>query len=192
MLELRRISRGGPESPRPLGDESTRRYGCRKGPGQSGCGKTFLNAEPLEQFVAEACPACLNLRELADAARAQADQPDAARWQNEAETAQTKLKELALAWSNDEITRDEWSAARTTLEQRLTTARKQLATITHTTALDGLIGNAEAARASWDTLDLSRQHAILEAILDHVEVGPARRGYNAPLDESRLRAVFRL
>lgn len=175
----------------PRGD-GTRRYGCRKGPGASGCGKTFINAEPLEQFVAEACLARLNSRELAEAARVQADEPEAEPWQQEADAAQAKLDELALAWSSDEITRDEWRVARTALEQRLTTARKQLGKISHTTALDGLVGNADAVRASWDSLDLTRQHAILEAILDHVLVGPARRGYNAPLDESRLTAVFRL
>jgi site-specific DNA recombinase len=175
----------------PRGD-GTRRYGCRKGPGVSGCGKTFINAEPLEQFVTFACLARLNSRELAEAARAQADQPEAERWQHEADTAQAKLDELALAWSADEITRDEWRIARTALDQRLTAARRQLSKITHTTVLDGLIGNADLVRTSWDSLDLTRQHAILQAILDHVEVGPARRGYNAPLDESRLRPVFRL
>lgn len=169
-----------------------RRYGCAKGPGFSGCGRTFINAEPLEQFVAEACLSRLDTRELAKAARAQADRPDAERWQQEADTAQAKLDDLALAWSADEITREEWRVARTAVEQRLTTARRKLASITHTTALDGLIGNAQAARASWDTLDLTRQHAILQAILDHVEVGPAPPGYHPPLDESRLRAVFRL
>lgn len=175
---------------RPRGDR-TRRYGCAKGPGFSGCGKTFINAEPLEQFVAEACLARLNSRELADAARALADQPEAERWQQEADAAQAKLNELSLAWTADEITRDEWRIARSALEDRLTAARKQLGKITHTTVLDGLLGEAETVRASWDSLDLTRQHAILDAILDHVVVGPARRGYNAPLDESRLRAVFR-
>jgi DNA invertase Pin-like site-specific DNA recombinase len=176
---------------RPRGD-GTRRYGCAKGPGFSGCGKTFINAEPLEQFVAAACLSRLDSRELAAAVRAQSDQPEAERWQQEADTVQAKLDELALAWSADEITRAEWRVARTALEQRLTAARRQLGKITHTTVLDGLVGNADDVRASWDSLDLTRQHAILEAILDHVEVGPARRGYNAPLDESRLRAVFRV
>jgi DNA invertase Pin-like site-specific DNA recombinase len=175
----------------PRGD-GTRRYGCRKGPGASGCGKTFINAEPLEQFVTLACLARLNSRELAEAVRAQADQPEAERWQREADTAEAKLAELAAAWSADEITRDEWRVARTALEHRLTTARKQLSKITRTTVLDGLIGNADLVQESWASLDLSRQHAILQAILDHVEIGPARRGYNAPLDESRLRPVFRL
>ena len=176
---------------RPRGD-GTRRYGCAKGPGFSGCGKTFINAEPLEQFVTAACLSRLDSRELAAAVRAQSDQPEAERWQQEADTAQAKLDELALAWSTDEITRAEWRVARTALEQRLTNARRQLGKITHTTVLDGLVGNADDVRAAWDSLDLTRQHAILEAILDHVEVGPARRGYNAPLDESRLRAVFRV
>ena len=138
----------------PRGD-GTRRYGCRKAPGPSGCGKTFINAEPLEQFVTFACLARLNSRELAEAARAQADQPEAERWQHEADTAQAKLDELALAWSADEITRDEWRVARTALEDRLTAARKQLSKITRTTVLDGLIGNADLVQAAWD---IARPH----------------------------------
>jgi hypothetical protein len=142
--------------------------------------------------VTFACLARLNTRELAEAVRAQADEPEADRWQREADTAQAKLDELAAAWSADEITRNEWRVARTNLDERLSTARRQLSKITRTTVLDGLIGNADLVRDSWASLDLTRQHAILQAILDHVEIGAARRGYNAPLDESRLRPVFRL
>jgi len=85
----------------------------------------------------------------------------------------------------------EWRTAREPIEQRLTQARKQLAKLTHTTALDGLVGNADTLSAAWNNLDLTRQHAILAAVLDHIVVGPARRGYNAPLDETRLHPLWR-
>jgi site-specific DNA recombinase len=134
----------------------------------------------------------LDSRELAAAASARQDEPEAERWQQEVDAAQEQLEELAHAYGERAITMAEWRTAREPIERRLSAARKRLAKITHTTVLDGLVGNADAVRASWEGLDLSRQHAILEAILDPVLVGPARRGYNAPLDESRLRAVWRL
>ena len=31
-----------------------RRYACAKGPGFSGCGKTYINADEVERFVSEA------------------------------------------------------------------------------------------------------------------------------------------
>ena len=81
-------------------------------------------------------------------------------------------------------------AARRPIEARLTAARKQLGKLTRTTALDGYLGNRDALRETWDTLDLSRQRAIIAAVLDHVQVSPGRRGYNR-FDESRLRAIWR-
>ena len=85
----------------------------------------------------------------------------------------------------------EWRAAREPIEHRRTVARKQLAKATRITVLDGYVGNAAALRAQWDALDLTRQHAIVAAIVDHVTVAPGRRGYNR-FDESRLRPAWRL
>jgi DNA invertase Pin-like site-specific DNA recombinase len=174
----------------PRGD-ATRRYGCRKGAGFAGCGKTFINAEPLEQFVVDATLARLDSRELAAAVAEREQEPDAERSQQEADAALAQREELSLAYGNSEITMTEWRTAREPIEQRLSAARKQLATITHTTVLDGFIGNADALNHAWDSLNLSRQRAILAAVLDHVIVGPARRGYNR-FDESRLRPIWRL
>jgi site-specific DNA recombinase len=52
------------------------------------------------------------------------------------------------------------------------------------------IGDATQVREQWQTMTLSRQHQIVAALLDHVVVGTARRGYNR-FDESRLRPVWR-
>ena len=57
-------------------------------------------------------------------------------------------------------------------------------------ALDQYAGKGEQLERDWSSLDLSQQHAIVSAVLDHVEVGPGRRGYNR-FDESRLTPVWR-
>ena len=59
------------------------------------------------------------------------------------------------------------------------------------TGLVPFIADAKRVREQWQTMTLSRQHQIVAALLDHVVVGPARRGYNR-FDESRLRPVWRV
>ncbi len=168
-----------------------RRYACAKGPGFSGCGGTYINADPVEAFVVEAVLYRLDSPELSEAASGRHAEPDAERWQAEADSAREQLAELAEAYGQRQITMGELLAARKPIEARLTAARKQLGKLTQTAALDGYLGNADALREAWESLDLSRQRAIVAAVLDHVAVGPGRRGYNR-FDESRLRPVWRV
>ena len=169
-----------------------RRYACAKGPGFSGCGKTYINADQVEAFVVEAVLHRLDSPELPRAVkRRQAQRPDASSvGRQEAEAAQEQLAELATAYGQREISMDEWKAARKPIEQQLSAARRQLAKVSRTNVLDGYVGNGEGLRAEWDSLDLSQQHAIVAAVVDSVVVGPARRGYNR-FDESRLTPVWR-
>jgi DNA invertase Pin-like site-specific DNA recombinase len=168
-----------------------RRYACASGPGFSGCGKTYINADEVERFVTEAVLIRLDSAELQRAIeRRERKAPDAQRWWQEAEAAQAQLQELATAYGQREISMDEWKAARKPIEQRLSGARKQLAKVSRSNVLDGYIGNGKGLRAEWDSLDLSQQHAIVAAVVDSVVVGPARRGYNR-FDESRLTPVWR-
>ena len=46
-------------------DDGQRRYVCARGPGFAGCGKTYVLAEPLEEFVTEAVLIALDTPELA-------------------------------------------------------------------------------------------------------------------------------
>jgi DNA invertase Pin-like site-specific DNA recombinase len=168
-----------------------RRYACAKGPGFSGCGKTYINADEVERFVRLAVLHRLGSRELQRATeRRQQQAPDARRWLEGVEAAQTQLEELAAAYGQREITMNEWKAARKPIEQRLTAARKQLAKVTHGSLLDSYVGHSDRLEAGWDALDLSQQHAVVAAVVDSVLVGPARKGYNR-FDESRLTPLLR-
>lgn len=163
-----------------------RRYACAKGVGFSGCGKTYINADEVEQFVTEAALHRIDSRDLQRAMeRRQQRAPEARQWLEEVEAAQKQLDELADAYGQREVTMSEWKAARKPIEQRATAARKQLAKVTHGGLLDSYVGHSDRLRADWDALDLSQQHAIVAAVIDSVQVGPARRGYNR-FDESRL------
>jgi DNA invertase Pin-like site-specific DNA recombinase len=169
-----------------------RRYACARGPGFSGCGKTYINADDVERFVSAAVLDYLDSAELVDAleGRRRAE-PESARWWEEAEAAQAQLDELATAYGDKEITLRDWIVAKKPIEQRLTGARKQLARESRSSVLDEHVGNGAALREQWDSRDLNEQHAIVAAVLDHVIVGPGRRGYNR-FDESRLTPVWRV
>jgi len=168
-----------------------RRYACAKGPGFAGCGKTYVNADDVEAFVVEAVLHRLDSRELQRSQeRRQRSAPEAKRWLEEIQATQAQQVELATAYGNREISMDELRAARAPIEQRLTTARRQLANVSRTNVLDGYVGNSEKLRGEWDSLDLSQQHAIVAAVIDVIVVGAARRGYNR-FDESRLTPSWR-
>jgi site-specific DNA recombinase len=168
-----------------------RRYACAKGPGFSGCGKTYINADEVEAFVTEAALHRLDSKELKRSQeQRQRKAPNAQRWLSEMEAAQEQLDELAAAYGQRQFSLQEWMAARKPIEQRLTAARKQLANVSRTNVLEGYLRNSDKLRAEWDSLDLSQQHAIIAGVVDSVVVGPARPGYNR-FDESRLTPVWR-
>ena len=172
-------------------DGGKRRYACAKGPGFSGCGKTYVTAEDVERFVTEAVLIRLDSAGLQRTLeRQQRKAPDAQRWLSEMEQAQAQLVELATAYGNREFSLDEMRAARKPIEQRLTNARKQLTKVSRSNVIDRYVGNGAGLRADWDSLDLSQQHAIVAAVVDSVVVGPGRRGYNR-FDDSRLTPVWR-
>jgi site-specific DNA recombinase len=163
---------------RPRAD-GKRRYVCAKGPSLSGCGKTFILAEDLEHFVIAAVLHRLDSPRLAMAVTLcnSTDQHivDAERKLDEA---QAQLEQLATNWGKQEISKSEWQAARAPILERVATARATLTTMSQTAAVAEYLGNAEALRSAWDTLTLSRQRAIVSAVLEYVEIGFAVRGRN--------------
>jgi hypothetical protein len=151
----------------------------------------YVIAEPLEQFVVEAVLYRLDSPEFAAAlAGSPVTATDADRWQQEIDQSREQLDFLAAMYGSREIGLTEWQAARVPVERRITEAKKRLARLSRTAALAGHVGNASALREQWQTLDLTRQHAIVEAVLDHVVVGAGRRGFNR-FDPSRFHPVWR-
>jgi site-specific DNA recombinase len=172
-------------------DDGARRYVCASGPNFGGCGKVTIMAEPLEQYVVEAVLHRLDSPALPRALNGNVStDPAGEEWQAEVERAQEKLDELAELWGNGEISRREWVKARAPIEQRLDTAKRRLAAINRTTELTPHLGNAQELREQWSEMTLSRQKQIVGALVEHVVVGPGRRGYNR-FDRSRLTPVWR-
>jgi site-specific DNA recombinase len=169
-----------------------RRYVCAKGPGLAGCGGIAVLAEPLEQLIAEAVLYRLDTPELA-AALAGATTEDA-----EADAAQaslaadrTQLAELAGAYGERQITFAEYLAARKPIEARIEAGQRKVSRLTQTTAIAAHVGDAGGLRATWRNLPLTRQRAIVAAVLDRAVVGRAVRG-RARFDPDRIEPVWRL
>jgi DNA invertase Pin-like site-specific DNA recombinase len=171
-------------------DDGSRRYVCASGPGFGGCGKTTVMADPLEAFIVDAVLHRLDSPELAASINGTPDDPEGAALQADIEVAAAQLAELAQLWAEQVIGRQEWLTARAPIERRETVAKKRLAVLNRTTALAPLVGNAGSLREHWAELTLTRQEQIVAAVLEHVVVGPARRGYNR-FDPARLTPVWR-
>ena len=167
-----------------------RRYACAKGPGFAGCGKTYINADQVEGFIVEAVFHRVDAPEVAAAVEARPSDPDMQRSYDQLDADKAQLEELAAMYGAREITAVEWRAAREPIELRMHAARKQLSRGGRSRALDAYVGKGDQLRVDWAGLDLSQQHALVEAVVDHVLVGPGRRGYNR-FDESRLTAFWR-
>lgn len=170
----------------------TRRYVCSSSPDHDGCGTLTVVAAPVEVWIADAVIQRLGGPALADAlAKRAAANERHAEISAALKAAQAKMAGLIDMWREDEISRAESKQAREPLEARVDQLGKQLAQITGSTALDGFIGRGSALRDTWPTLSLTRQVAIVAAVVDYATIGPGSPGARA-LDPSRITPTWSL
>lgn len=170
-------------------EDGSRRYVCATGPGFVGCGRCYVLAEPLEEFVTEAVLWRLDTPELANTLRGTRD-TSGDEWQQRADELVGRLDELAVAYAENVISMREWLTAREPLQRQLDDVRRRIARSSSVVALSEYTGRAGALRERWPSLDIGQQHAIIAAILVHVLVGPGRRGYNR-FDAARFQLIWR-
>ena len=170
----------------------TRRYVCMSGPDHGGCGRLTVVADPLERLIADYVLEVLDSPALAEklTGRTARDARTAAVAETIAQDRE-QLDELAAAYAAKQISMREWLAARKPIEERITDAERRLARATNTEALHGLVGQGDALRRQWADLNLSRQHAIVAAVLDHAVIHPGSRGAVA-LDPERVVPIWKL
>lgn len=182
---------GAPLISRPTA-KGERRYVCAKGPGQAGCGRLAVNAEPVEAFIEEAVLQRIDRPEVA-AALAGAAEADAARAADrEAIVAdEAQLEELARDHAERRITRKEWLAARDIIEARIEEARRRLSRQSATAAIDPYLGRPGALRAEWGTIGLDRQRSVTTALLNEATIRPALPGRGV-FDPGRIEPLWRL
>ena len=169
---------------------SARRYVCLSGPDHGGCGKLSITADPLERLVTDAVLYRLDTPALADtlAGRSSADERTQG-LTSALDQDQEQLEELSLLYASKAISMREWMTARDAISARLDATQRQLGQVTRTGALHGLIGNGQELRRTWAPLGLSRQHAIVAALVDHIVIGPGTPGAQA-MDPGRVAVVW--
>lgn len=169
-----------------------RRYVCLSGPDHGGCGGTMVQAEPVEQLVTAGVLMRLNSPAFADAMAGRAkDDQQAAQLAAQINADQDRLTEFATMLAEGDMSRQEWHTARDVVNRKLTEARRRLAGLTHSDALNGLDLDGEQLDEQFATLELERQHAIIATVVDHVVILPGTRGVHS-VDPARVEPVWRL
>jgi hypothetical protein len=169
-----------------------RRYVCAKGPGHTGCGRIVVIAEPVERLIMDAVLYRLDTPELATAMAGEAAADDeTARLAAALDEDRRQLEEAATAYGEQIITFPEFIAARKPIEARIEAAKRHLSRTSRTAAVADYLGDSAALRERWADLPLSRQQAIVAAVLDRAIVAPAVRGRNS-FDPARVTAVWRV
>ena len=176
---------------RPRSD-GRRRYVCAKGPGLAGCGRIAVLADELEELVTDAVLFRLDTPDLAAALAGAAREDAAATAEQDSLAAdQNQLNELATAYGEKQITFPEYLHARKPIETRIEAAKRRLSRLRQSTAIDAYVGQATSLREAWAELPLTRQRAIVAAVLDRAIVRPATRG-RTRFDPERIEPVWRL
>ena len=172
--------------------ETSRRYVCMSGPDHGGCGRLTVVAGPLEELVADAVLYRLDTPEMADtlAGRASQDVQTIALADTLAQD-QTLLDDLAGLYAARQIGTREWMAARNPIEARINETKRRLARATRNDALAGLAGHGDQLRREWAGLNLTRQHAIVKAVLDRATIAPVEQRSHG-FDPGRVDLAWRV
>ena len=100
-----------------------RRYVCQIGPGEPGCGRMTVNAEPVEEIVAQAVVARLG---DVEARRAQSPRPTTRADLAELDQIAVRRGELAEMWGAGELSRADWTTAGAVLDRRQADAEARI------------------------------------------------------------------
>ena len=172
--------------------DTTRRYVCQSGPDHGGCGCLTVVAAPLEGLIVDAVLLRLDTYQLADAlSGANSADAETLVLRQAVSADAEQLDELARAYANKDILHREWMAARQVIERRMHDNERKLRRVTDTSGLAEVLGQGDALRRQWSTLNLGRQRAIIDTLLDHAVIGPGVRGARE-LDPARVTPVWRL
>lgn len=171
----------------------TRRYVCSSSPDHGGCGALTIVAAPVEEWLAEAVLMRIDSPAMTDtlSGRAAGDEQHTALLA-ELESDQSQMRELSVMWGSKEISSAVWKAAREPIEARIYATERQLSRMSGGTALDGIAGHGEELRKSWQSLNLTRQAAIIAAVLDFATISAGTGGGRRLVDPNRIVPTWRL
>jgi hypothetical protein len=151
-------------------------------------------AKPVDDLVTEAVIAALDSRAFAGALRTRS-RPEA---DHSADLAQLRDDEAALEQlARDHcieriISRAEYLAARSGLEERIASTRGRLARRSTTRFLADLLSGGEAVRAAWEAHQVDWRRRLVAVVLEAVIIGPETMRGRHTLDPSRVQLIWRV
>jgi DNA invertase Pin-like site-specific DNA recombinase len=167
---------------RPNGD---RRYMCPPEP--SGCGRTAITADALEELIVDAVLNRIDnpkmSRQLAKPKRKKDDATV------DLEQIERDLDLLAKRFGEGKITQRQWINASEPLERRRDDAVRSITAIVDTAALEPFRGHD--VRRAWARADLDRRRTVLKALIDTITIGPGKPGRHG-LDPDRVAVAWRI
>ena len=169
-----------------------RRYGCAMGPDQRGCGGIFIYAQMLEEFIAQAVLYRLDSPDMHHVISGAPDEEQTRALADLIQADTDRLEDLATTWADGAISKGEWLKARDRIETRREDNRRTFYRVTQRDAVAEYIGRGDELRQQWQTLNLSRQVAIVKALLDYATILPATAPGRRGLDPDRVVPTWRL
>ncbi len=170
-----------------------RTYLCGSGPGLTGCGRMYIVAEALEEFISAAVLYRLDTPTLiAVLNQPGGGEPDATSLLESIRGDEAQLADLALAYARKQVSLPEWLVARNEIEDRLALRRVCLQHTDHHRALREIAGKGDPLRRRWPELNLDQRRAILATVLDRVVVSRPRLRGRVRFDPGRLEPVWKV
>jgi site-specific DNA recombinase len=170
----------------------TRRYVCLAGPDHGGCGRLTVVAAPVEELIAKAVLFRLDSPNVIAALAGHADPDDeTAALSEKLSEDRAQLDDLARLYADKTLPQREWLAARNVIDARVRETETRLGRLTRTDALVGL-GNAKQLGRTWEQLPLTRQHAVVAALLDHCVIAARGNSGSRAFDPDRVQPVWRV
>jgi len=171
--------------------EGKRRYVCVKDPPKLGCGHVHARSEPVEDLVAQATLYRLDSPELVQALDRRNGKSPIDSTERQLVEDRTQLEILATMFGQNDLTLREWKAAKQPVEQRISIAERTLATVSDRSIAAPFVGNSDALRREWAQLDPSRQRAIVGALVESVQIHPAKVPGSRKFDPDRVEIIWK-
>lgn len=164
-----------------------RKYECRPIGSRPGCGRMSITATLVEEWVTEAVLELLDDPRLTTALTTGGGTDDeAAQLRADLIRLRERQHDAAQMFALGDIDKGEWSVIRKTLEPQLRAKEARLASLTNRSAADAYIGHGDRLRSQWQSLNLTRQSAIIKAVINHVTIQPAAVPGRHGLDPARV------
>jgi hypothetical protein len=170
---------------RPRADKR-RAYVCATGPGFTGCGKSGVLAEPLEEAAAEVLFAGIDSKRLA-AAIARLRTGDDEGLLAELGADEVALQQLAHdRYVTRVVSPAQFVAASQALEVKVAATKRRLRRKSADSIAEQWVARGGELADAWPSMSFDVQRAILGAFVESVKLGPAIRGLNR-FDRDRIR-----